>query len=224
MKEVFDSAQRELARVFGMKMTELPQKEKVTLKDRMGECRLKLYIRRGLIVAAVRKNSTVSASSKVYVLSSILPAAYRGEGIVAVSKCPTTNAEASYVGFYAIIVCLIQLNGGKLADSKLERYLKRMNADVNTPMDRTEMVLQKMIKQGYVVKIKDTVGEDEIMEWIVGPRGKIEFDTSAVAALVEKVYGENAPDDLPDRLRNSLGQGPKKEKSVARPAAGCSAE
>jgi hypothetical protein len=36
-KRIFDGAQTQLRTKFGMEMTELPQKEKVTLKDRRGE-------------------------------------------------------------------------------------------------------------------------------------------------------------------------------------------
>jgi len=80
-----------------------------------------------------------------------------------------------------------------------------MNADVNMPMDKTEATLQKMIKQGYLVKMKENNNGDEIIDWMVGPRGKVEVGNKGVKGLVEEVYGEDAPDDLAERIRSSLG-------------------
>lgn len=113
-----------------------------------------------------------------------------------------------------MIISLISLAGGTLADGKLDRYLKRLNADVNMPMDKSEAVLQKMIKQGYLIKIKDNVGGDEITEWMVGPRGKVEVGINGVHGLVMEAYGDSAPDDLAARVKSSLGlDAPKKEKT-----------
>lgn len=106
-----------------------------------------------------------------------------------------------------MIIALISLFGsdGRLSAAKLDQYLRRMNADVNMPMDKTEATLQKMIKQGYLVKIKENTGNEEIIDWMVGPRGKVEVGNKGVRGLVEEVYGENAPDDLAERINSSLG-------------------
>lgn len=64
--------------------------------------------------------------------------------------------------------------------------------------------MTKMQKQGYVVKIKDNAGDD-ITEWMVGPRGKVEIGERGVSGLVKTVYGETAPEDLDARLKVSLG-------------------
>ena len=106
-----------------------------------------------------------------------------------------------------MIISLISLFGedGRLSDAKLDNYLKRMNADVNMPMDKTEAMLQKMIRQGYLVKIKENNNGDENIDWMVGPRGKVEVGNKGVKGLVEEVYGDDAPDDLAERIRNSLG-------------------
>jgi hypothetical protein len=106
-----------------------------------------------------------------------------------------------------MIIALISMFGqdGRLSDAKLDNYLHRMNADVNTPMDKTEATLQKMIRHGYLVKIKEMNNGDEIIDWMVGPRGKVEVGNMGVKGLVEEVYGADAPDDLAERVRNSLG-------------------
>lgn len=104
-----------------------------------------------------------------------------------------------------VVVSLIALNGGQLPEHKLDRYLSRMNADENMPMDKTQVVLQKMIRQGYIIKVKDRIGDEETVEWMVGPRGRTEIGNRGVQGLVKEVYGEGAPEDLDKRLQRSLG-------------------
>ena len=46
---------------------------------------------------------------------------------------------------------------------------------------------------------------EEIIDWIVGPRGKLEVGEEAVANFVRTVYGGDAMDDLEQRISRSLG-------------------
>lgn len=113
------------------------------------------------------------------------------------------------------------LNGGSLAEQKLERYLRRMNADSYTPIDRTDRLLQRLCKEGYIVRNRDMDGGEEVIEYMVGPRGKTEVGARGVGDLAREVYGHNrrrqtAPGDGEDaqgeraeefesRLERSLG-------------------
>jgi DNA-binding PadR family transcriptional regulator len=94
-----------------------------------------------------------------------------------------------------------------------------MNAEQFTPVDRTDHLLQRLCKEGYLVKNREMDGGDEIIEYMVGPRGKIEVGARGVAGLVREVYGRQAmieDDDVTPaerekieefefRLANSLG-------------------
>jgi melanoma-associated antigen len=157
--------------------------------------------------SAATKAAHPLASSKSYILASTLPPKYRIPAILPPSIAPTASTEAAYTALYTMIIALISLFGGdgKLSAAKLDQYLRRMNADVNMPMDKTEAMLQKMIKQGYLVKIKENTGNEETIDWMVGPRGKVEVGNKGVKGLVEEVYGDEAPDDLADRINSSLG-------------------
>jgi hypothetical protein len=95
--------------------------------------------------------------------------------------------------------------GGSLINSKLETNLKRLNIEVNMPMDTTQNILKKMTTQQYIVKVVDRSGDEETIEWMVGPRGHAEIGKRGVKRFVEEVYGENAPEDLAKRLQRSLG-------------------
>jgi hypothetical protein len=114
-----------------------------------------------------------------------------------------------------MVIALISLAGGTLSEGKLDRFLKRMNADTSTPMDSTDKVLAKMVKEGYIHKVKDTSGGEELIDYIVGPRGKVEVGEEAIAKMVRTVYSGSALDDLDARLSRSLGLG---EAGVSVPA------
>jgi hypothetical protein len=80
-----------------------------------------------------------------------------------------------------------------------------MNAAENMPMDKTANVLAKMQKQGYVIKTVDRSGDDETIDWRVGPRGKVEIGNKGIEGLVKAVYGDTQPEDLQSRIDRSLG-------------------
>ena len=190
-------------------MTELPNKEKVTISQKR---------------AAQRANGNPQgnqASSKAYILTSILPSALRSPLILHPPKLPSAGAESSYIGLYSFIVSVIYLSeGSRISEGKLERNLKRCNAD-NYVLngEKTENVLKKMERQGYIVKIKDREpGGEEIVDWVVGPRGKIEIGERGVAAMVKNVYGKRDVEleELEDKLDKSLGAGTFRRKTKPR--------
>lgn len=127
---------------------------------------------------------------------------------MAPSRIQSADDEAAYVAIYTLIIALITLNGGELSHPKLKRYLTRLNAETNTyTNNKTEDVLQKLIKQGYLVKMSDkearAQGEEEAITWYVGPRGKIEVGAEAIAGMVREVYGESS-EDLEAQIEASL--------------------
>ncbi|KAI1766013.1 MAGE-domain-containing protein [Hypoxylon sp. FL1150] len=205
-KRVFEGAQAQLQKVFGMEMLELPVREKRTLKEKQK--------------ANARKASSQSAaSSRQYILASTLPREFKSQAIIAPSRIPSTPEEAAFVGFYTMMISLIVLNGGELSDTKLRRYLTRLNASQNLPMDKTDNVLQKIVRQGYVDKvIEKREGDDDAVTWCVGPRGKMEVPPESIAAVVAEVWGE-LPSDFNQKLQRSLGvqelRPPQVEDSIA---------
>ena len=183
-----------------MGMTELPARDKITLQQRR---------------AAAKSQSQGQKTTNAWILTSVLPEKFRDPEILPPPKVPTAETEAQYTALYTFIVSCITLNGGSLADGKLERYLSRVHVDDTTPftqstalgtLDKTEKLLKKMERDGYIVKIKESNGGDETVEWIVGPRGKVEIGDNGVRGMVREVYGEtNDPAELERRLQRSLG-------------------
>ncbi|KAL1965379.1 hypothetical protein VTN77DRAFT_5816 [Rasamsonia byssochlamydoides] len=201
-KTVFDQAQRVLRSRFGMQMVELPGKEKVTISQRR---------------AAQRVEKSSASSNKSWILTSTLPAPYRSPAILPPTKAPSSFSDSTYTALYTFLISVITLSGGSIAEQKLERYLKRTNIDTYTPIDRTDRLIQRLCKDGYLVRNRETDGGEEVIEYMVGPRGKVEVGESGVAGLVREVYGRADPtvearngenqeeeDDFETRLERSL--------------------
>ena len=162
-------------------------------------------------LAAQRAGTQGSASSsKAYVLTSTLPRSYRIPAILTPPRIPTVSDEAGYTGLYTFIVGLISLSQGQMmAEGRLETALQRMNADTYfLSGERTENILKKMERQGYIVKVRERDGGgEESVDYIVGPRGKAEIGEKGVAGMVRRVYGKKdaEKDELEKRLVRSLG-------------------
>ncbi|KAF2757911.1 MAGE-domain-containing protein [Pseudovirgaria hyperparasitica] len=192
-KAVFEAAQEALRRTFGMEMVELPQREKVTVRERKAE--------------ASREKNTAT-STNIWVLASVLPQEFKVPEAIRPPRVPTHETESAYIGLYSFVIATILLSGGTISETRLLAYLKKVDADQTTPIDQTDKLLKRLHREQYIVEIKDS--ENEI-EYRVGPRGKVEVGKTGVAALVRTVYGENAPDDLELRLQRTLdlsNQGP----------------
>ena len=142
-----------------------------------------------------------ASSSRSYILTSTLPAEYRSAETVV----PHGSREQAYLGLVGFVTALIYLNGRVLAANKLHRYLRRLNADDFTPIDRTEKVLQTMQRHGYLVRVKDTSGEETSYDYHLGPRAKVEIGEAGVKAMIAAVYGDAVPEDLDARFRRNLG-------------------
>ncbi|TGZ84659.1 MAGE-domain-containing protein [Ascodesmis nigricans] len=182
-QEVFNRAQEELRKVFGMEMVELPLREKTKLSQRRAA-----------------QSSDKSSSSKSYILVSTLPIEYRLPTILA----PTTPKDAAYQGLVSFVVALIYLSGRILSVRNLERYLSQMDVDEHYA-DKT---LSQMQRHGYIVKVKDTtadIGDVTPFEYHLGPRAKMEIGEEGLKRLVRSVFGEDAPEDLDARIKMNIG-------------------
>ncbi|TVY20574.1 Non-structural maintenance of chromosome element 3 [Lachnellula arida] len=188
-KHVFEAAQKQLRTKFGMEMVELPQREKVTLKAKRS-------------AAKSKGNSKPTAS---YILSTTLPAPYRTPEILAPSLIGSEEDEATYIGLCTVVVAYIAMSPAEaVPEHRLIRALKRLNVDENTPLGKTDAILKKMGAQGYIWKVTDRQGDEETIDYRLGPRGKTEIGKRGVRGFVQEVYGDSAPDDLDKRLNRSL--------------------
>ncbi|KAF1832887.1 MAGE-domain-containing protein [Decorospora gaudefroyi] len=191
-KEVFAQANSQLMDVFGMQLVELPKAEKVTLRQKR----------------AAAASESQSKSTSIWVLQTILPEQYRIPEIIGPSRPldeGKVNREDAYVGLYTMAIALITISGGTIPEGKLDRALRRMNADQTTPVGTKDRTLAAMVKDGYIVKIKDPSAGDETIDYIVGPRGKVEVGREGVGQFIGMMYGASEDDEeLEKRIQRTL--------------------
>jgi len=193
-KHVLASANHHLRTTFGMELTELPQKEKITISQKR----------------AAQRSQSSTASSNAYILTSTLPPRFRTPAILPPSRIPSSSSESAYTALYSFVIAIIALSPrGTIPESRLERHLKRMNADNYVLGEKTEKVLKRMERENYIVRVRERDGGgEENVEFVVGPRGKVEVGERGVAGAVRRVYGKKdaEADELDRRLVRSLGE------------------
>ena len=145
----------------------------------------------------------------MWVLQTIIPEQYRIPEAIGPSRPlekDENNKEAAYVGLYTMVIALIMIAGGRLPEGKLDRALRRMNANQTTPLDSTDKTLALMSKDGYVVRVKESTGGEETTDYIVGPRGKVEVGREGFADLIRTIYGndDQDPEELEKKIKRTL--------------------
>lgn len=160
-----------------------------------------------LMPTAAAASDSQSKSSGMWVLQTIVPERYRVPEAIGPSR-PAEKAEddtaAAYVGLYTMVMALIIISGGRLPENKLDRSLRRMNANQSTPVDTTDKTIALMIKDGYIAKVKEN--ESDTVDYIVGPRGKVEMGREGFAELVRRIYGDSDEDEeeLEKKIKRTL--------------------
>ncbi|KAL9098236.1 MAG: hypothetical protein Q9163_006067 [Psora crenata] len=207
---ILSAANAQLGAVFGMELTQLPQREKITITQKRAAQRAGTQSQAGGVIGASSSFSLASSANKSYILTSTLPLRYRVPEILPPAAIPSTSAEAAYTGFVTFMVSLIYLSpAATLSENRLEKHLKRMNADEYVlGGERKDNMLKRMIKEGYIIKVKERdQGGEETVDYVVGPRGKVEVGEKGVAGLVRTIYGkkDTEADELERRLVRSLG-------------------
>lgn len=201
-----------------MEMVELPQREKVTLKAK--RCKsLWIFVEQLLTSTAAAKSKGNSKPTASYILSTTLPAPYRSSAIIAPSLIGSEEDEATYIGICTVLVSYIAMSPGEVVpEPRLIRALRRLNIEGNTPLGKTDAILKKMGAQGYIWKVTDRQGDEETIDYRLGPRGRTEIGKMGVRGFVKEIYGDNAPDDLDKKLNRSLNMDIASIEQVSRAA------
>lgn len=104
-----------------------------------------------------------------------------------------------------MVIALITIAGGMIAEGKLDRAFRRLNLDHSTLLGNKDKILALMIKDGYIVRIKDASSGEETIDYIVGPRGKVEVGHEGFRNFVQMMYGdEEDQEELEKRIERTL--------------------
>ena len=193
-----------------MRLTELPARTHNTIAQKRAAA---ANSQAAATQPSTQSQKSGSTSQGTYVLTSTLPAAYRSPAILAPPACPTTSDESAYASLYTMIISLILLSPGQtLAEGRLMRHLARMNIeDYWTSGEKIDTVLKRMERQNYIIKVRERDGGgEEAVDYVVGPRGKVEVGEKGAAGLVRGVYcggaaNDVSKDEVDRRLVRSLG-------------------
>ncbi|KAL9617074.1 MAG: hypothetical protein Q9160_008104 [Pyrenula sp. 1 TL-2023] len=157
-------------------------------------------------VAAQSQVKVSNTSTKSYILTSMLPSTYKTaflpnttDGDDSISpllppaRAPNSAIESTYTALYTMVIAMILLSPTQaIPEAKLDRYLRRMNADVymmEGAGGKKEDVLKRMEREGYLERRREVVGGEEGVDYVVGGRGKLEVGVEGVKGLVKSVYG-----------------------------------
>lgn len=158
--------------------------------------------------AAAAGADSQGKGSGMWVLQTTVPAQYRVPEAVGPGRAAARaedDTAAAYVGLYTMVIALITIAGGRLPEGKLDRALRRMNAEQTTPVDTKDKTLAAMARDGYIVKVREAVGGDETVDYIVGPRGRVEVGGEGFAAVVRRVYGEGEGEaEVAQKIKRTL--------------------
>ena len=148
------------------------------------------------LTSAKQSQMAGNKTSETWIVVTILPKEFRDPVILPPASAPTAEKEATKMGFYTFVICLIALTGGEITEQQLFRHLGRMNADKMLGDQKTEDVLQNLERQGYIVKKTEQISaaEEKSISYLVGPRGKTEIGNKGVANVVRTVWGESSPE------------------------------
>ncbi|KAF3937084.1 hypothetical protein ABW19_dt0207197 [Dactylella cylindrospora] len=216
-KEVFAEAQDALRNVFGFSMVELPaQTEKITLAQQRRQAAAEAQ-RGGQ--ATEKKKSAEKATVKSWHVINILPEKYR----IPIVHAPVLPDDRTVLGIGMIIVAIVYLSSRSLSENTLRRHLRKFGIEDRIPVEGNretgsmENIMGKLIREGYLVKLKDEVvlGQEQTFTYVIGPRGKLEMGREGVHNIVAKIYegvdGE-VDEGLERRINRAIGMDKDEKK------------
>ncbi|EWC43445.1 hypothetical protein DRE_07586 [Drechslerella stenobrocha 248] len=221
-KQIFDEAQAALQHVFGFSMAELPATtEKISLAQQRRQAAAEAQrggagdttVKSAAAAAAAAKKKD-AAGSKSWQLVSTLPEAYR----IPLLLAPQLPDDQAVLGLASALVTMVYLSGRSIGENLLRRHLRKFGVEErilvegNRESGRIDNILAKLVREGYLVKLKDdvVVGQEQTFTYVVGPRGKLEVGREGVLSYVSRVYsgvdGDAVDDGLERKVNRAIGK------------------
>ncbi|ORY82029.1 MAGE family-domain-containing protein [Protomyces lactucae-debilis] len=189
---VFEAAQTSLQEVFGMRLEELPAKDRkkgmtMTQMRKLAHTQATAATQPGTQASQSARSAAVGTQQKQWVLRTTLSPEIRGATMGVFVK-----GEALYNAVSGVILVLVSMSAEQTCSSvKLNQYMHRLGWDIDTPAGKLDDVLKLMRKQGYLDSCKDDSSTEAggVLHFL-GPRGKMETSRNVknLGNLVKKLY------------------------------------
>ncbi|KAF3206331.1 hypothetical protein TWF106_000716 [Orbilia oligospora] len=217
-KIVFQEAQDALKNIFGFEMVELPAiTERISLAQqrRQAAADAQRGDSNAGSTAAEQKRKKEASSSKSWQLVSILPDQYR----LPILMSPQLPDDQTILGIGSAIVTLVYLSGRSVGEKVLLRHLRKFGVEDRIPVEgnrengKMENIMGKLIREGYLVKLKDEVvpGQEQTYTYVVGPRGKLEVGREGATRFVKKIY-EGVDGEVDEAFERKINRALGKEE------------
>lgn len=214
-KPIFNGAQKTLRDIFGMELVDLPKTEKIDMNTRRKVAsqkatqaatqKSKTQDIDALDSQGRKSTKDPISSANNWILVSTLPDAYKvRQELLVPAMAPDQDTEAIYTAICNIIVAILYLHtpsGGKdeestepISDTRLLRHLQRLGLREFAPTgpggsENIDKLFKRLESEGYITKRKDNSTGEELIEYVVGPRGKREIGREGAARFVRAMYG-----------------------------------
>ncbi|BFZ55729.1 hypothetical protein PYCC9005_002770 [Savitreella phatthalungensis] len=203
---VFELAQKQLRHIFGVHLVALPGKDRqrhmtITQQRKQAQSQVSLGPQGSKLTSASTQTSLNGsvAQNRAYVLQSLLPTPMRD-----ISSRVFSQLDIAFNAVLGVILILISLSDGQvLAESRLSNLLGRLEWGMDTPAGPLIDVLQKLHRQQYIERIKDTESLDGEHNLFIGPRGGLETleNSDGLVRMCQAIYDAPASDE---RLRRII--------------------
>lgn len=185
-KLIFDRTQARLKDTLGMKLVELPAKDR-TKNMTMTQQRKAAHIQ-----ASTNTNHAASKSNRSYILQNLLPPKYKQ-----ISQRQHMESERNYNAVLMIIMIIVVMSDDQsCSENRVISALERLGWSPDTPAGLINDVIGRMTKQAYLERVKDDQNPDGSYNLFIGPRGKLETlrNREELFSVISTIYGHSSDD------------------------------
>lgn len=191
---IFERTQERLKSTFGMELVELPAKDRS----------------RGMTMTQQRKVAHSQAS-----LGNNLPAAAKGikswvlqntlpPEMKQISQRQHIESERNYNGILMVLLIVVVMSDDQACtENRAISAFERLGWHPNTPAGTFDEIVAKMVRQGYLERLRDEESMEGAYKLHIGPRGKLETlrNREELFSVISKIYGHDDDADAKEKLQ-----------------------
>lgn len=194
-KLIYDRTQLRLQHTFGMKLVELPA------KDRTKNMTMTQQRRNAHHQASANPTTSNYKANRSWILQNILPPELKQ-----ISQRQHMESERNYNAVVMIILIIVVMSDDQTCtENRVISILERLSWTPQTSAGPFDEVITKMTRQAYVERVKDDQSVDGSYNLFVGPRGKMEtlWNREDLLSLIVTIYGDTS-EEAQERMKTLI--------------------